>query len=341
MADASMERKQSLNFNAEIRSRPAPLVDFRFASRRAGGMRLLGVAAICIAMAGCSGPRKQTFPETFSDTNTYSRTYPAPDGTTCEAARRALLSQGYTIGKAQTDGVEGQKNFQVEDDKHQVISFHVVCTSDQQETPHTTVFVNAVQDRYIIKKNSTSAGVGLSVLGSVQMPFGSSDDSLSKISSETITAPSFYDGFFDLLQRYLPKSKGAPAAQSKAPAKPPAAVPASAAPVSPASSSAPPPSPASSPSPSAAPPSSSSSSAPTSTSTSSPAPTTTPTSPSSPAPMSTPPSTSPAPSSSSSAPGGTGAAGANAGGSKPDDAQPAAAGATDTTGAKDAAGDPP
>jgi hypothetical protein len=190
-----------------------------------------------MAIAGCAGTTKPQYPETFSDTSTYSRSYPASDAATCEAARRALLSQGYTIGKAQTDGVDGQKNFQVEDDKHQVISFHVVCTSDHQSSPNTTVFVNAVQDRYVIKKTSNSAGVGLSVLGSVSMPFGSSEDSLSKISSQTISTSSFYDGFFDLLQRYLPAGKTTGAGESKTSAKP-ASQPAPA-PAAPASSSPP------------------------------------------------------------------------------------------------------
>jgi hypothetical protein len=169
------------------------------------------IALSLLVLAGCSGNRPPAYPETFSDTSTYSRTYPATDKATCEAARRALLSQGYTIAKAQADGVEGQKNFQVEEDKHQVISFHVTCTADHQGSPNTSVFVSAVQDRYIIKKVSSSAGVGLSVLGSVSMPFGSSDDSLAKISSETISSPSFYEGFFDLIQRYLPKSAAADA----------------------------------------------------------------------------------------------------------------------------------
>lgn len=179
------------------------------------------VALAGLLLAGCSGPRTPAYPENFSDTNTYSRAYPASNDATCEAARRALLSQGYTIGKAQADAVEGAKNFQDDEQKHQVISFHVVCTSDGHDALTTTVFVNAVQDHYIIKKVSNSAGVGLSVLGSLSMPIGSSDDSLTKIGSETISSPAFYDGFFDLMQRYLPKS--APAAKPAAAAKPPSA----------------------------------------------------------------------------------------------------------------------
>ncbi|AOB33300.1 hypothetical protein AKI39_01135 [Bordetella sp. H567] len=279
---------------------------------------LLAVAAGCMALAGCSSPPKQAYPETFKDTNTYSRSYQASDAATCEAARRALLSQGYTIGKAQTDGVEGQKNFQVQDDdkQHQVISFHVVCTSDHQASPNTTVFVNAVQDRYIIKKTSSSAGVGLSVLGSVSMPFSSNDDSLAKVSSETISASSFYDGFFDLLQRYLPQkeSKDGAAQNSKdgaggkdgaaqktpAAAKTPAAQPSSATPASAASAPA-----AANPAPAApaAPPASSPPPEPAPASSTSPPPATSTSSPPEPAPAtSTPSAPGPGPASSTSAP---------------------------------------
>jgi hypothetical protein len=228
-----MARKQFLNFDTKpsVR-RPAAAFTTAQAARDAA-RPVLAAALACAALAGCASAPKQAYPETFSDTSTYSHAYPASDDAACEAARRALLSQGYTIGKAQPDGVEGQKNFQVEEDKHQVISFHVVCASDHQASPHTTVFVNAVQDRYIIKKTSSSAGVGLSVLGSVSMPFGSSDDSLSKISSQTISDSSFYKGFFDLLQRYLPDSKRTgmqtrtPSPASTSPASSPASPPSS------------------------------------------------------------------------------------------------------------------
>ncbi|WP_269768339.1 DUF2242 domain-containing protein [Bordetella genomosp. 9] len=216
---SSQRRRESADGRPERRAGPGRLSEGRW---------LAAVLAVAV-LAGCSGSRKPAYPESFKETDTYSRSFPASDAATCEAARRALLSQGYTIDKARTDSVDGQKNFQDEDDKHQVISFHIVCASDGQEAPTTTVFVNAVQDRYTVKKVSSSAGVGLTVLGSVSMPFGSSDDSLAKISSQTIADSAFYAGFFDLLQRYLPKSAEAaregktPAQQAKADGKSPAA----------------------------------------------------------------------------------------------------------------------
>jgi len=167
------------------------------------GTALASISALLL-LAGCASD-KPKYAETFSDKGTYMRDYAVPGKDACEAARRALLSQGYAIQKASADGVDAIKNFQEPDQKHTQLSLHVVCATDGKDAQHSTAFVNAVQDHYIVKKNSTSAGVGLSVLGSVSMPFGSSDDSLAKVASETIDAPDFYDNFFDLMARYMPK----------------------------------------------------------------------------------------------------------------------------------------
>ncbi len=39
------------------------------------------------------------------------------------------------------------------------------------------------------------------------MPIGSSDDSMVKVASETVTAAQFYDRYFALVESYLPKPK--------------------------------------------------------------------------------------------------------------------------------------
>ena len=64
-------------------------------------------------------------------------------------------------------------------------------------------FATALQDRYSLKKSATSASVGVSALGSLSLPFSSSNDSLVKVGSETISKRSFYDSFFELVRGYL------------------------------------------------------------------------------------------------------------------------------------------
>ncbi|WP_254600720.1 DUF2242 domain-containing protein [Achromobacter kerstersii] len=149
----------------------------------------------------------------------FSRTFPTASNTACDAGRRALLSQGYNIDRFDPARVSGHKNFQGEDGLHTQINFNIDCASDGSANQRATVFANAVQDRYSIKRTTSSASVGVSVLGQVSMPFGSSDDSLVKTASQTVSRPKFYEGFFQLLQRFLPDAEAAAAPHVPTPSR--------------------------------------------------------------------------------------------------------------------------
>lgn len=178
------------------------------------------VAALAAAvLAGCSTPKPVYEREDFAQSDTYSRSFSAASSAACDAGRRALLSQGYNIDKYEPNRVTGHKNFEGEDGQHTQISFNVECASDASSNERATVFANAVQDRYSIKRTGNSASVGVSVLGQVSMPFGGSDDSLVKTASQTVTRPKFYDGFFQLLQRFLPDAQAAAAPHQPPPAR--------------------------------------------------------------------------------------------------------------------------
>lgn len=178
------------------------------------------LAALAAAvLAGCSTPKPVYEREDFAQSDTYSRSFSAASSAACDAGRRALLSQGYNIDKYEPNRVTGHKNFEGEDGQHTQISFNVECASDASSNERATVFANAVQDRYSIKRTGNSASVGVSVLGQVSMPFGGSDDSLVKTASQTVTRPKFYDGFFQLLQRFLPDAQAAAAPHQPPPAR--------------------------------------------------------------------------------------------------------------------------
>ena len=195
----------------------------------AGRLRCLAACALAAAVlaAGCASKQPTVVEqrEAFDSTATYSRAYAAPGERTCEAARRALLSQGYVIVSAGAELVHGRKQFQPKSDLHVELDFRVVCAAAGDGG--SIAFVNALQDRYALKKSASSASVGVSVLGSVSLPLVSSDDSLVKVASETVTGAPFYERFFALIERYLPT---APLPAASAPAAPPAPV----APVAPA-----------------------------------------------------------------------------------------------------------
>jgi len=163
------------------------------------------MAALVASLSGCSTGKKTAIydHETFGESQTFSRTYPVTDVASCEAARRALLSQGYIITSSDPKIVSGHKSFQQTGDTHMEISFNVVCAPDSGQG--ATMFANALQDRYALKKTNNSASLGVGVLGSVSMPIGSTDDSMVKVASETVTSDKFYDRYFALVEMFLPK----------------------------------------------------------------------------------------------------------------------------------------
>ncbi|MBC3208716.1 DUF2242 domain-containing protein [Pseudomonas sp. SWRI111] len=167
-------------------------------------MRVVGLALLLTAVAGCSKDKPMYEHENFDDSGTFSRNYPVTDAVSCEAARRALLSQGYIITSSDPKLVSGHKSFQQTGDTHMEISFNVVCADDGSSGHHATMFANALQDRYALKKTNNSASLGVGVLGSVSMPIGSSDDSMVKVASETVTSQKFYERFFTLVELFLP-----------------------------------------------------------------------------------------------------------------------------------------
>ncbi|RQR97279.1 DUF2242 domain-containing protein [Burkholderia sp. Bp8991] len=161
--------------------------------------------AAATVLAACSSPPKPIYQqEQFDATSSpYAHTFHSKSDASCEAARRALLSQGYVVSSSRNDAVDGSKNFQPSNDMHVVIEFHVVCADATADGSSSIAYVNAVQDRYTLKKSNTSASVGLSVFGSLSLPIGSSDDALVKTASETIPAGVFYERFFNLVEHFL------------------------------------------------------------------------------------------------------------------------------------------
>jgi hypothetical protein len=171
---------------------------------------LIGWCGLSALLTACGSPLKAfPSPEEFGSTATYSRQFAATAAQTCEAARRALLSQGYIIITAREDLVNGQKSFQPEPESHLQMEIRVVCAPDNGNGKASLGFVTALQDVYALKKSNNSASLGVGALGSVSLPFSSSNDAMVKVGSKTITTDAFYDRFFDLMKRYLVIDKAA------------------------------------------------------------------------------------------------------------------------------------
>jgi len=184
----------------------------------------LSASLIALLLGGCGMLPEKKHPrlasEAFDSSSTYSRSYDHSPSQTCEAARRALLSQGFVVGRAEGDVVEARKYFQPRDESHEQVEFRAVCMPQLRGEQQTVVFVNAVQDRYALRKSNTSASLGVSALGSLSLPIGSTDDSLVKVASETVQEEAFYKRFFAVLSRFLPETVETPPAPAAAATQP-------------------------------------------------------------------------------------------------------------------------
>jgi hypothetical protein len=182
-----------------LRFRPDPTRFTLRAGVAAGGLVLAAM------LAGCMGTSPKTFDvqESFGSVATYSRLFDATPQQTCEASRRALLSQGYIISTHQAELVEGKKSFQPEAESHLQMVVRVVCVPEASDGKVSLGFVTALQDTYALRKTNNSASVGVGAIGSVSLPFSASSESLVKVGSETISKDTFYESFFDLVKRYL------------------------------------------------------------------------------------------------------------------------------------------
>ena len=180
-------------------------VPFRFSFRRffspAGALGGLALALL----TGCVASTPKTFDvqENFDSATTHSRLFDATPQQTCEAARRALLSQGYVIATQQPELIQGTKSFQPEPESHLQMVVRVVCVPEADEGKVSLGFVTALQDTYALRKSNNSASVGVGAIGSVSLPVSASSESMVKVGSETISKDAFYESFFDLVKRFL------------------------------------------------------------------------------------------------------------------------------------------
>jgi hypothetical protein len=175
---------------------------------------------LAASLVACSSNRSKDPPpplgETFGAEDTYSRSYAVTPSVACEATRRALLGQGYVIGKLAPESVEATKNFQPASDVHTQLKVLTTCVP--RSDGGSIVFINAVQDRYTLQSQSNSASVGVSMIGSVSLPVpGGSNGNLVRVGSNTVQNQDFYRRLFERVTFYLP---GTPAKDPPPPPEP-------------------------------------------------------------------------------------------------------------------------
>lgn len=119
-----------------------------------------------------------------------------PDGA-CEIGKRALLSQGYQIEGTQELNIRGEKYFQPAADKVTKLTITLVCLPSSLGA---VIYANALETQFELKSRGTSAGVSVSGMGSVSLPWSADKDTLVKMGDITITEPEFYQRLFELIK---------------------------------------------------------------------------------------------------------------------------------------------
>ncbi len=163
----------------------------------------LNTTLLTLALLAACGTPSVYEDEAFSKASPYFKQFRQSEAQACEAAQHALLSQGYRIERAEAQNVRAKKDFQPDDDVNVTIDFDVVCKASDSDSG-ATVFVNAVETTYELKKTSGAASLSVSG-GGIALPWGKSTDALVKVAGKTIEDERFYKRFFDLLTTYLGK----------------------------------------------------------------------------------------------------------------------------------------
>ena len=164
---------------------------------------LVAPAACLLAACTIAPPAHQDFRvyerERFAADAPHSRALDVPPPAACQAARRALLSQGYFLYVEEAARLHGRKFFRPAPGTSVELVINVACLPAPGVDSRSVVYAAAWQDDFVTRRNPVAASVGVPVMGNVSMPVASTDDALVKVGVETVQDPSYYQRFFDLL----------------------------------------------------------------------------------------------------------------------------------------------
>lgn len=151
-----------------------------------------------LLLGACASPPPPAYnAETFSADSPFRYWSANEPAATCELGHRALLSQGYQVDDTKPLTIRGEKLFQPQPDYVMKLNITLVC---RPGSAGTNLYANALQTRYELKSRGTSAGVSVAGFGSINLPWSSDKDVLTKVGEETIADPDFYRRLFSLIE---------------------------------------------------------------------------------------------------------------------------------------------
>jgi hypothetical protein len=159
---------------------------------------LLAAAALA---TGCASHKPDVARDSLNEASPFSKTLSGAGDTVCWSVKRALLSQGYMLDHPDESGsvLTGTRDFQPKPKMNVAIHLQATCADNRNGTSIVFVIATREDSRLQKMKQSTTAGIGPAM---ITVPSGSAKV-LGVVRRETISDPTFYDRFFQLVQEYV------------------------------------------------------------------------------------------------------------------------------------------
>lgn len=155
------------------------------------------VASLVLGACGTTKAPRSYQSETFTSETPFQYYSNRDAEGACEVGKRALLSQGYQIDDEKPRNIRGEKYFRPRPDEATRLSITLVCLPSSLGA---VIYASALETQFEMKAKGSSAGVSVSALGSVSLPWAIDKDTLVKVGEETVIAPDFYQRLFDLIK---------------------------------------------------------------------------------------------------------------------------------------------
>jgi Uncharacterized protein conserved in bacteria (DUF2242) len=161
---------------------------------------LVGFAAATLSV-GCASHKHDLARDSFSEAAPFSKTLTGSGDTVCWSVKRALLSQGYMLDRPDETGsiLTGTRDFQPKPKLNVAVHLQATCADNRNGTSIVFVIATREDSRLQKMKQSTTAGIGPAM---ITVPSGSAKV-LGVVRRETISDPTFYDRFFQLVQEFI------------------------------------------------------------------------------------------------------------------------------------------
>ena len=160
----------------------------------------LALLLVAQLLAACGGPDSYAQREDFAAQARHRRDFAVAVAPLCDAARRALLGDGYVVTRSEDGRLMGGKEFQIDDNRHAILNLYVNC---EARTGGATLFVTATEEHFDVKATRQSTSIGFPVLAPLYFGTLREADSQVKSRGETVTENAFYERYYRAVQREL------------------------------------------------------------------------------------------------------------------------------------------